>query len=253
MLVIVSPAKKLNMQPQDNLTTTEPVFADSARELASIAKNLSVAELKNLMGISQNLAELNANRFETFGTQDKKSAAFAFAGDTYQGLEAASLTSDDLLWAQNHLKILSGLYGILRPLDAIEPYRLEMGSKLKNRKGSSLYDYWGTKLAAELNNEAMKAGTDILINCASQEYFGAVNTSALNLKVITPIFKENKSGKSKIISFYAKKARGMMARFIIQNRVESLDDLFKFNSAEYNYIPAESSAEEIVFMREHPV
>jgi cytoplasmic iron level regulating protein YaaA (DUF328/UPF0246 family) len=142
---------------------------------------------------------------------------------------------------------------MLRPLDAIEPYRLEMGSKLKNRKGSSLYDYWGTKLAAELNNDAMKAGTDILINCASQEYFGAVNTSALNLRVITPIFKENKSGKSKIISFYAKKARGMMARFIIQNRVESLDDLFKFNGAEYNYIPAESSAEEIVFMREHPV
>ena len=164
MLVVVSPAKKLDMQPQDNLTTTEPVFADSARELASIAKNLSVAELKNLMGISQNLAELNANRFETFGTQDKKSAAFAFAGDTYQGLEAASLTSDDLLWAQNHLKILSGLYGILRPLDAIEPYRLEMGSKLKNRKGSSLYDYWGTKLATELNNDAKKAGTDILIN-----------------------------------------------------------------------------------------
>ena len=112
MLVVESPAKKLNMQPQDNLTTTEPVFADSARELASIAKNLSVAELKNLMGISQNLAELNANRFETFGTQDKKSAAFAFAGDTYQGLEAASLTSDDLLWAQNHRKFLSGLYGI---------------------------------------------------------------------------------------------------------------------------------------------
>ena len=250
MLVVVSPAKKLNMQPQDNLTTTEPVFSDSARELVSIAKNLSVTELKNLMGISQNLAELNAQRFETFGTQDKKSAAFAFAGDTYQGLEAASLTSDDLLWAQNHLKILSGLYGILRPLDAIEPYRLEMGSKLKNRKGSSLYDYWETKLAAELNNDAKKAGTDILINCASQEYFGAVNTSALNLRVITPVFKENKSGKSKIISFYAKRARGLMARWIIENNIKDFEKLSKFNIDGYYFSKPESTVTEPVFLRD---
>ena len=253
MLVVVSPAKKLNMQPQDGLAKTNPVFSKSARELASIAKNLSVTDLQNLMGISQSLAELNVERFESFGTQDIKPAAFAFAGDTYQGLEAGSLTSDDVLWAQDHLKILSGLYGLLRPLDGIEPYRLEMGSKLKNSSGSSLYDYWGTKLAAQLNNDARQAGTDILVNCASQEYFGAIDTSELKLKVITPIFKENKSGKTKIISFYAKKARGMMARFIIQNRAKNLEDLFKFNTADYNYLPEESNTEQIVFLRDHPI
>ena len=251
MLVVVSPAKKLNMQSQNSFVATNPAFANDAKELASIAKNLSVPDLQVLMGISKNLAELNAERFESFGHQDKKSAAFAFAGDTYQGLEAASLSSKDIVWAQDHLRILSGLYGMLRPLDAIEPYRLEMGSKLKTKVGDSLYDYWRNKLAAGLNEEAKKAGTNILVNCASQEYFGAIDISSLEPKVITPIFKENKSGKTKIISFYAKKARGMMARFIIQKRAKKVSDLYDFKNGNYQYVPEESNQEELVFLRDH--
>ena len=251
MLVVISPAKKLNMQSQDGLVMTEPAFANDAKELASIAKNLSVPDLQKLMGISKNLAELNAERFGAFGDQDKKAAAFAFAGDTYQGLEATSLSSEDIKWAQGHLRILSGLYGILKPLDAIEPYRLEMGSKLKTKNGTSLNDYWGIKLANGLNDEAEKLGTNILVNCASQEYFGAIKISSLEPKVITPVFKENKSGTTKIISFYAKKARGMMARYIMQNRAETVEDLYDFKNGNYQYIPEESNAEELVFLRDH--
>ena len=251
MLVVVSPAKKLNMQSQNSFVATNPAFANDAKELALIAKNLSVPDLQVLMGISKNLAELNAERFESFGHQDKKSAAFAFAGDTYQGLEAASLSSKDIVWAQDHLRILSGLYGMLRPLDAIEPYQLEMGSKLKTKVGDSLYDYWRNKLADGLNEEAKKAGTNILVNCASQEYFGAIDISSLEPKVITPIFKENKSGKTKIISFYAKKARGMMARFIIQKRAKKVSDLYDFKNGNYQYVPEESNQEELVFLRDH--
>ena len=167
MLVVVSPAKKLDMQPVDGLKSTEPAFSRNAVELAAIARDLSLDDLQSLMGLSTNLAQLNADRFAAFGSQDRKAAALAFAGDTYQGLEATSLDPDEMVWAQNHLRILSGLYGILRPLDAIEPYRLEMGTKLSNAKGGDLYDYWGSEISSVLNDDE----PDLIINLASNEYF----------------------------------------------------------------------------------
>ncbi len=187
MLVVISPAKKLNMQPSEDIVPTQPIFGDEANELAEVMQNLSLDKLQSLMGISENLAKLNADRFAHFGSQDKKPAALAFAGDTYLGLEAASLEPDEMAWAQNHLRVLSGLYGVLRPLDAIEPYRLEMGSRLTTKLGKSLYDYWGTKIAEALNKQAAATGSNLLVNCASKEYFSAVDLASLTLPVVTPI------------------------------------------------------------------
>lgn len=252
MLVVVSPAKKLDMQPVDGLKSTEPAFSRNAVELAGIARDLSLDDLQTLMGLSTNLAQLNADRFAAFGSQDRKAAALAFAGDTYQGLEATSLDSDEMLWAQNHLRILSGLYGILRPLDAIEPYRLEMGSRLKTSQGASLYDYWGQQLSEALNEQAAATKSNVLVNCASQEYFGAVDLSALTPQVITPVFMEYKAGKAKIVSFFAKKARGAMARYIIQNRLTQSDDLKGFDSGGYSYQPDQLDAHKWVFLRDYP-
>ena len=249
MLVVVSPAKKLNMNLVQGLNVTEPYFKENVDELLNVVRNLSVKELENLMNISTNLAELNKERFKEFGNQQKKAAAFAFAGDTYKGLSIEKLEKDDLDFAQKHMRILSGLYGLLRPLDEIEPYRLEMGSKLKGKHGSSLYEYWGNKISENLNQQAKKIGSKILVNCASNEYFNAVNINILSLKVITPIFMESKNGDAKIVSFYAKNARGSMARFIIQNRVNNEEDLKKFDLDGYNYNADKSSEGKLVFIR----
>ena len=249
MLVVVSPAKKLNMSLVQGLKVSEPYFKKNVAELVNVVRDLSVKELENLMDISPKLAELNRDRFKEFGTQQKKAAAFAFAGDTYKGLSVEKLGKEDLDFAQKHLRILSGLYGLLRPLDEIEPYRLEMGSKLKGTHGSSLYDYWGNKISENLNQHAKTIGTQILVNCASNEYFNVINLENLLLKVITPIFMELKNGKEKIISFYAKNARGAMARFIIQNRLQSEEDLKKFNLDCYNYSYEKSSEGILVFIR----
>ena len=249
MIVVVSPAKKLNMNLIQGLKVSEPYFTENVDELVNIVRNLSLKELENLMDISANLAELNKKRFNEFGNQQKKAAAFAFAGDTYKGLSVEKLEKDDLDFAQKHLRILSGLYGLLRPLDEIEPYRLEMGSKLKGKHGSSLYEYWGNKISENLNQHAKKIGSKILVNCASNEYFNVINNNNLLLKVITPIFKERKNGNEKIISFYAKNARGAMARFIIQNRLQREEDLKKFDIDGYNYDPEKSSEGKLVFIR----
>ena len=249
MIVVVSPAKKLNMNLIQGLKVSEPYFTENVDELVNIVRNLSLKELENLMNISTNLAELNKKRFNEFGHQQKKAAAFAFAGDTYKGLSVEKLEKDDLDFAQKHLRILSGLYGLLRPLDEIEPYRLEMGSKLKGKHGSSLYEYWGNKISENLNQHAKTIGSKILVNCASNEYFNAINNDNLLLKVITPIFMELKNGKEKIISFYAKNARGAMARFIIQNRLQREEDLKKFDKDGYNYIAEKSSEGKLVFVR----
>ena len=249
MLVVISPAKKLNMNLVQGLNISEPYFKDNVDELVNVVRDLSSKELENLMDISSSLAELNKKRFNEFGNQQKKAAAFAFAGDTYKGLSVEKLDKDDLDFAQKHLRILSGLYGLLRPLDQIEPYRLEMGSKLKGEHGSSLYEYWGNKISENLNQHAKTISTKILVNCASNEYFNAINTKNLLLKVITPIFMERKNGKEKIISFYAKNARGAMARFIIQNRLQSEEDLKKFDLDGYNYNAEKSSEGKLVFIR----
>ena len=249
MLVVVSPAKKLNMSLVQGLNVSEPYFKKNVNELVNVVRDLSLKELENLMDISQNLAELNKDRFNKFGNQQKKAAAFAFAGDTYKGLSIEKFEKDDLDFAQEHLRILSGLYGLLRPLDEIEPYRLEMGSKIKGKHGSSLYDYWGNKISKKLNQQAKKIGSKILVNCASNEYFNAIDTNKLSLKVITPIFMESKNGNEKIVSFYAKNARGAMARFIIRNKLQSEEDLKKFDLDGYIYNAKKSSEGKLVFIR----
>jgi cytoplasmic iron level regulating protein YaaA (DUF328/UPF0246 family) len=252
MLVVISPAKKLDMSVDVRTPTTVPDFATDAATLAGVARDLSHDELRALMSISPALAELNAKRFADFGKQPIKAAALAFAGDTYQGLEAPTLDDDEMAWAQNHLRILSGLYGVLRPMDAIEPYRLEMGSRLKTEKGRSLYEYWGVRLAEAMNIQAEAVGSHALVNCASQEYFGAVDRDALAIPVITPVFKEIKDGRARIVSFFAKKARGAMARHIVQNRLSDMADLQGFSAGGYRYTAEASDDETIVFTRNYP-
>ena len=255
MLVVVSPAKSLDMDPVD-VTATAPDFQEDAVRLSKTAKNLTLKELKGLMSISDDLARLNRDRFKAFAAEPEpeatKPAALAFNGDTYQGLEAKSLSAEDLTWAQDHLSILSGLYGLLRPLDAIQPYRLEMGSRLKTRRGKTLYDYWGDTIAKALNAQAAAVGADTLINCASQEYFGAADRKALKLRVITPTFMELKDDKPRIVSFFAKRARGAMARYIVENRVTSPDGIKDFTSGGYAYEPDLSEGDKWVFLRDYP-
>ncbi len=255
MLVTISPAKSLDMDPVA-VTATQPVFTKEAISLARTARNLTLKDLKGLMGISDDLARLNRDRFKTFADEPApeatKPAALAFNGDTYQGLEARTLTKDDLDWAQDHLCILSGLYGVLRPLDAIQPYRLEMGSRLKTRRGKSLYDYWGDTVAKALNRQGAAQGTDTLINCASQEYFGAADRKVLTLRVITPSFMELKDDKPRIVSFFAKRARGAMARYIIENRLTDADEIKGFNSGGYRFDADLSEGDKWVFLRDYP-
>jgi hypothetical protein len=255
MLVVISPAKSLDMTPVQ-IPASAPAFQDDALRLAKTARGLSLGELKSLMTISDDLARLNRDRFAAFAADPApeavKPAALAFNGDTYQGLEAKTLSADDLAWAQDHLGILSGLYGLLRPLDAIQPYRLEMGSKLKTRRGASLYDYWGDTIAKALNARAADVGADTLVNCASQEYFGAVDRKALKLRVITPSFMEVKDDKPRIVSFFAKRARGAMARFIVENRLTDAEAIKDFTSGGYAYDADLSDGDTWAFVRDYP-
>lgn len=255
MLVVISPAKRLNWDAAPG-PVTEPFFSDDALRLAKTARNLSLGDLKKLMALSPDLARLNRDRFRAFEADpDEKTtrpAVFAFAGDTYIGLEAGSLETAELDWAQDHLRILSGLYGVLRPRDAIQPYRLEMGSRLKTRRGASLYDYWRDAPAMALNEQARAVGTEVLVNCASQEYFGAVDLKRLKLRVITPVFMEEKNGEAKIVSFFAKKARGSMARFIIQRRLTDPEGLKDFDTGGYRYQSGLSEPDRPVFLRDYP-
>lgn len=257
MLVVISPAKRLDWAERDVEMTT-PDFQGDAARLVKTARNLTIGDLKSLMSLSDDLAKLNRDRFKSFEEEPMpdltRPAALAFAGDTYQGLEAATLDEDEMTYAQEHLRILSGLYGILRPLDAIQAYRLEMGSRLKTRRGKNLYEYWGNELSKALNAQADVTGSDTLVNCASQEYFGAVDLDALKLRVITPQFMEDKDdGKGpRIVSFFAKKARGAMARFIVQKRIATRDALLDFDSGGYAYAPELSKPDAPVFLRPYP-
>lgn len=250
MLTVISPAKRLDWAERD-VEMTAPAFHDDAVALARAAKRLSQKELATLMAISPDLAKLNADRFKRFEDEpdDVRPAALAFAGDTYQGLEAASLDAGDMRFAQDRLRILSGLYGLLRPLDAIRPYRLEMGSRLKTRKGATLYAYWGDRLARALNAQAEALGAGTLINCASVEYFSAVDTGALTLDVITPQFLEDKPGGPKVVSFYAKKARGAMARFIVERRLTDPAGILDFDTGGYAHDPELSKPGKPAFLR----
>lgn len=249
MYVVISPAKKLDETPRDMGPLGVPFFEKDVAELLNVAQGLSSEDLQKLMHISPALAKLNAERFANFADANRKAALFCFAGDTYQGLDAGSLDGDTLRWAQDHLGILSGLYGLLRPMDGLAPYRLEMGSRLPNARGKNLYEFWGDKIARRLADLCEQAGSKALVNCASQEYFGAVDLAALNLPVITPQFYELKGGTPKIVSFYAKRARGAMARFVMENRLSDPGDLLGFTTGGYAHAPDLSSADKPAFLR----
>ncbi|MEP1230208.1 MAG: peroxide stress protein YaaA [Litorimonas sp.] len=257
MLTLLSPAKKLNMDPADlSLEITQPILSDDTRELAKLAKTQSADDLKRLMHISDNLAQLNAERFKTFNLDNQsnsaKPAGLAFDGDVYWGLEAKSLPEADLAYAQNHLRILSGLYGVLRPLDSIQPYRLEMGTRLANARGKSLYDFWGTHIADNLNDTLSDHADKTIVNLASNEYFKAVDKKTIQSPVISAKFLNIKDGEARALMYYAKFGRGLMARWIMQNRIEHARDLKAFNLDGYNFDPALSSDSELVFTRPQP-
>lgn len=256
MLTVISPAKRLNEKPHplpEGFAQTVPELLADAARLAKLARGLSPADLCGLMDISAKLGQLNHDRFAAF---DAKApglpAAFLFDGDTYAGLEARRMDPDALRWAQGHLRILSGLYGLLRPLDGIQPYRLEMGARLANPKGPDLYHWWGKKPALALKALAAETGAAALVNCASAEYFGAVDQKALGLPVVTPVFLEEKAGEAKIVSFWAKKARGAMARFVAENHLTDPGDLRSFTTGGYRFDTASSDAMRLVFRRAAP-
>ena len=258
MLALVSPAKKLDFEVPlpANLEVTQPGFLDDTEELLEVAENLTRADLKRLMKLSDNLAELNFQRFKAFEFPFTKAnampAALVFKGDTYVGLGAESMSKDDLAYAQDHFRILSGLYGLLRPLDLIQPYRLEMGTKLNNARGGDLYDFWGDDICDAINEACAETGAKAVVNCASNEYFKAARAKNLKTRLITPVFKEVKHGEARVLSLMAKRARGMMARFIIQNRVTNPDDLKGFNGGGYTFQPAASDGDSWLFTRPQP-
>ncbi|WP_179381218.1 peroxide stress protein YaaA [Jannaschia marina] len=248
MLTVLSPAKKLDFDVVTHETT--PIrFPGEVTELLDVTRGLSVADLMKLMSISESLAVLNRDRFRDWDKAPEKAALFAFAGDTYTGLEAATLSEDALRHAGGHLRILSGMFGLLGPFDALKPYRLEMGSRLKTPRGKTLYAFWGDRIARALNADAEAVGATHLLNCASQEYFGAVDRSVLTLPVITPTFLEDKPAGPKVISFFAKQARGAMARFVMENRITDPAELAAFETGGYAYQPDRSTAEAPVFLR----
>lgn len=247
MLTVISPAKRLNETAPNGVS--EPKFAAQANALAKIARTHSADDLCKLMDISRALGALNHARFAGFAQAQTFAAAHVFDGDTYTGLDFATMEPDARHWADGHLRILSGLYGLLRPVDAIAPYRLEMGSRLANPKGANLYAFWGDKIAKALHAQAAQVGAAAVVNCASVEYFGAVDQKALNLPVITPVFLEEQDGQAKTISFWAKQARGAMARYICTHHLTSPDDLRGFDLGGYRYNATQSSAQKFVFMR----
>jgi cytoplasmic iron level regulating protein YaaA (DUF328/UPF0246 family) len=256
MLLVISPAKTLDFSPPSaELPATSPELGKDTAELARVARRLSARDLKRLMGISDKLATLNVARFRAFTANDTDSgvqAALAFAGDVYVGLQARSLDPPALQWAQDHLRILSGLYGVLRPLDRIQPYRLEMGVRLQTRRGSDLYSFWRAKVSRTLNQAARSHTDPTLVNLASQEYFGAVDRSALKLPLVTCLFKEEKDGEIRTIALYAKVARGLMARYAIDGRLDRAEQLKAFDRASYRFRPELSSDAEWVFVRAQP-
>ncbi len=253
MLAVISPAKKLKFENRDRrLKATKPVFLEEANQLAAIAKKLSRSELRQLMKLSDKLADLNYRRFQDFrsdpGPESTKQAVLAFAGDTYTGLSADTMSDDDLMFAQDHLRILSGLYGVLRPLDAIQPYRLEMGRALANPKGRNLYAYWGDKIARQLDADLEGHPFKTVINLASNEYFKAIDRKALKARVVHIDFKQNRNGTLKTIGLLAKRARGAMARYMIDNRLENPEDLKGFNQDGYQYHESGSSEDRWLFV-----
>lgn len=254
MLHVISPAKTLDFTtPAHTHFFTHPEFLDQSQLLIDELRHLKAPAISQLMGISDQLGELNAQRFQSwqlpFTPTNAKQAVLAFKGDVYTGMDAATFSDADLQRAQQHLRILSGLYGLLRPLDLIQPYRLEMGTRFENQRGKNLYQFWGDRITQQLNKELEKQSSPVLLNLASDEYWSVVKPKQLNARIVNPVFKDRKNGKYKIISFFAKKARGMMSAYIIRNRINQLDDIKEFNAGGYQFEPAMSSLDEWVFAR----
>uniref|UniRef100_UPI00333F4902 peroxide stress protein YaaA n=1 Tax=Castellaniella defragrans TaxID=75697 RepID=UPI00333F4902 len=255
MLMVLSPAKKLDYDsPVRTTRRSLPVFSDDTRELVQGLRRLSAGDLAGLMGLSDALANLNAGRYAAWvddpDTQYARPAALAFNGDVYEGLRAAELSDAQLDWAQDHLAILSGLYGVLRPLDLIQPHRLEMGTRLRTARGATLYAFWGERIAQELDRRLdALSGERVLLNLASNEYFKSVDCAALRSRVVECVFQDEKNGVWKVISFHAKRARGLMARYVIDQRIETVGELCGFDAGGYAYAPDASSADRLVFRR----
>ncbi|MFV5491147.1 peroxide stress protein YaaA [Acinetobacter sp. ASP199] len=255
MLALISPAKTLDYEsslPTDQHTQAR--LLKHSQELIKVASKLSAIEIASLMSVSEKIAHLNVERFRDwqaeFDLSNARQAIFAFKGDVYTGLDAYNLKDHHLSYAQEHLRMLSGLYGLLRPLDLMMPYRLEMGTKLANPRGHNLYEFWGHIITELINHDLAAANSELLVNIASDEYYKSVKESKIQAEIIKPVFLDQKNGKYKVISFYAKKARGLMARFIIENRIDRVEDLKGFNTEGY-YFDAESSLKgELVFKRD---
>ena len=255
MYILLSPAKTLDFTTPPHIAEySQCDWLDESAALIEYLRRLTPAEVASLMGLSDALAALNVARYATwsrpFTPENAKQAALAFAGDVYEGLDAASLNRADLAWAQTRLGILSGLYGLLRPLDLIQPYRLEMGTRLANRRGKDLYAWWGDHLLHAVQSALDASGAASLVNLASEEYFKAARAQKLATPVIQPVFEDWKGGKYKIISFYAKRARGLMTRYIIQRRLTKPEDLKNFDAEGYAYVPAASEGNRWVFRRQ---
>ncbi len=258
MLILISPAKTLDFETPSNISLfTQPDFLEKTSQLVHQLRQLSATEISALLKISPKLGELNSQRYQTwqqpFDQSTAKQALLAFKGDVYQGLDVASFSTEEIDFAQENLRILSGLYGILRPLDLIQPYRLEMGTKFNQVQfpnlPANLYEFWGDKLTQVINAQLEKQDSKIIINLASNEYFKAINIKLLQAEIITPIFKDWKNGKYKIISFYAKKARGLMAAYIIKNHLENIEDIKNFAQAGYVYNSDLSEDNKLIFTR----
>ena len=254
MLFVLSPAKKLDYDSAlPTQSHTQPLFVKEAAQLIKVLKTQSTAEVAALMDLSDALAQLNVDRYATWKTtftqKNSRQAVLAFNGDVYEGMNAASLKEKDLQWAQEHVAILSGLYGVLRPLDLMQPYRLEMGTKLKNPGGATLYAFWQKTIAPYLNERLAKEKNPIVVNLASEEYFKAIDLKALNARIVQCVFQDGKNDVYKVVSFHAKRARGLMARYAIEKRVTKPEDLTKFDSEGYAYVASLSTGDKLVFRR----
>ena len=254
MLIVISPAKTLDLEPApSSIKHSQPTMLDQSEQLIDVLTTKSPADIEKMMKISPKLAELNVERYHTwsrpFSTSNAKQAVLAFKGDVYTGLEAETFNSEELDYAQNHLRILSGLYGLLKPLDLMQAYRLEMGTKLEKAQGKNLYEFWGSSITENINKQLEAIDTKTLLNLASNEYFKSVKAKEVNGNIVTPIFKDWKNGKYKIISFYAKKARGIMSAWVLKNQVNELNSLLSFTEAGYEYSANDSDELNPVFLR----
>ncbi len=255
MLALISPAKTLDYEtalPTD--TYTQPRLLEQSQQLIDVCRKLSATEIASLMTVSEKIANLNVERFRDwnaeFNFSNARQALFAFKGDVYTGLDAYHLKDHDIDFAQQHLRMLSGLYGLLRPLDLMMPYRLEMGTKLKNSRGNNLYEFWGSIITDQINQDLAEIDAKLLVNLASDEYYKSVNEKKIQAEIIKPVFLDQKNGKYKVISFYAKKARGLMARYLIENKLSQVEQLKAFDSEGYYFDAESSSDKELVFKRD---